>query len=81
MDNPIIKSAELEAFRRMNERKAESISKKNLLETIANLPAEGINAEGLDWEIGKKSMSIKIEISRGDAVETLTWELKTVKKA
>jgi hypothetical protein len=79
MENPTLKSPELEAFRRMNERKAGQISKKNLLETIANLPADGIVADGLDWEIGKKSIGISIEIDRGSAIECLTWELKTKK--
>lgn len=79
MENAAIKSPELEAFKKMNERKAGLISKKNLLEVITNLPAEGIGADGLDWEIGKKSIGISIEIDRGNAIECISWELKVKK--
>jgi hypothetical protein len=81
MDNNIIHSGELKRLAEMNQHKADFISSgKNLLAYIASLPAEGITADSLDWEIGKKSMSISVEIDRGGAIEKLTWELSVKKK-
>jgi hypothetical protein len=79
MEN-INKSPELEAFRRMNERKANEISEQNILEFVTSIPSDGITVSGLDWEIGKKAISLSIEIDRGSATESLTWELKAKKK-
>jgi hypothetical protein len=79
MENLNQKSVELEAFRRMNQRKTETMAPDNLLEAIACLPAKGITASNLDWEIGKNKISLVIEIDRGTATETITWELKAKK--
>ncbi|MBN2189054.1 MAG: hypothetical protein JW699_06340 [Chitinispirillaceae bacterium] len=78
MDNTT-HSSELKRLAEMNQRKADSLSKKNLLDYIASLPGEGVTADNLDWEIGKKSMSITVGIDRGGAIEKLTWELSAKK--
>jgi hypothetical protein len=72
-------SQELLAIASMNKRKADSISKKHLLDSIASLPGEGITGDNIDWEISKKSVKLTIEIDRGSAIECLTYELKTKK--
>jgi hypothetical protein len=78
MDNAI-HSSELKRLAEMNQHKADYLSKKNFLDYVASLPGEGISADSLDWEIGKKSMSITIKVDRGTAIEQLTWELSEKK--
>lgn len=79
MENTI-PSKELTAVGKMNEQKADRISKTHLLNYFTGLPGEGVAADGIDWEISKRSMSITVEIDRGSAIEKLTWEI-TAKKA
>ena len=69
MENAI-QSIELKRLAEMNLRKARD---------IASLPADGIAADNIDWEVSKKNITIKISIDRGTAIEKLTWELSAKK--
>ena len=79
MENTI-PSKELTAVGKMNEQKADRISKTICLITSPASPAKVSRPMVSIGKYPKRSMSITVEIDRGSAIEKLTWEI-TAKKA